>query len=347
MSTVFPGAEWERKAPEDLGLSSSKLSAIESWLQDVSDGRSFQLAVVRNGYLVSESIQGVEPGAQQAQASAAKSFYSSLLGIAVEEGKLPTADAKVVDYYPEMMDVPEDGGPKPGRYAFDKDREITFRQLICNVSGYMKPDEEPGKVFHYQTYGMNILTHALATLYDLYDVDDPDRLPGCGALLEQKFRDPIGATWGYKYSNFKLQPTAKLNVFGHYLQMLVATHDLLRAGHLWLNKGNWNGTQVVPEAYLEEATKTNPFILENEPEEKWHYGHGFWVNDHGKQWPDLPRDSYAASGAGAKHTWVCPSLGLVVVQNPGLWDQFAGKDEGDRRAASQNEVLRRVVEAVG
>ena len=245
-----------------------------------------------------------------------------------------------------MMDVPEDGGPKPGRYAFEKDRDITFRQLICNVSGYMKPDEEPGKVFHYQTYGMNIITHALAKLHGLYDVDDPDRLPGCGKLLEDKIRDPIGAAWGYEYSNFKLRSAARLNIFGYYLQIYTDAYDLLRAGHFWLNKGNWNGTQVVPVSYLEEATRTNPFILENEPEENWKYGHGFWVNDHGKQWPDVPRDSFAASGAGCKHTWVCPSLGLVVVQNPGLWDQFGGKDAGDRHAPTQNEVLRRIVEAV-
>lgn len=31
------------------------------------------------------------------------------------------------------------------------------------------------------------------------------------------------------------------------------------------------------------------------------------------------RDSYAASGAGQKHIWVCPSLNIVVSQSPGLW----------------------------
>ena len=71
------------------------------------------------------------------------------------------------------MDVPEGTGPKPGRYAFEKDRDLTFRQLICNVSGYMKPGEEPGKVFNYQTFGMNILCHAIATAYGMYDSRDP------------------------------------------------------------------------------------------------------------------------------------------------------------------------------
>jgi hypothetical protein len=65
-------------------------------------------------------------------ASAAKSIFSCILGIAIADGKLPSADAKIVDYYPEAMDVPEGEGPKPGRYAFEKDRHITFRQLIIS-----------------------------------------------------------------------------------------------------------------------------------------------------------------------------------------------------------------------
>jgi hypothetical protein len=40
----------------------------------------------------------------------------------------------------------------------------------------------------------------------------------------------------------------------------------------------------------------------------------------------LPRDSYAAVGAGYQHIWVCPSLGLVVVQSPGLWASQEARD---------------------
>ncbi len=344
LEQVFPAQEWEQRSPEDLGFSPEKLAAVDTWLSEIANDQKYQVAVARCGYLVAEWRQGVEVGQILPQASAAKSYYSCLLGIAAAEGMIPGPDARVVDTYPEMMDVAEDEGPKEGRYAFEKDRNITFRQLICNTSGYMKPDEEPGKVFHYQTYGMNILTHALAKVYGLYDTDDPDRLPDCGKLLEDKLGNPIGATWSCTTGNFDLRTGAKINIFGNYLQIHSTARDMLRAGHLWGNYGNWNGTQVVPEDYLKSATVTNPFILENEPEENWKYGHGFWVNDHGKQWPDLPHDSFAASGAGAKHTWVCPRLGLVVAQNPGLWDQF--KDDENRRVASQNDTLARILDAL-
>ena len=183
-----------------------------------------------------------------------------------------------------------------------------------------------------------------ALIYGLYDSRDPDRLPGCAKLLDDKLREPVGGSWGHFYTDFKHAPGAKKNIFGHSLRVRATARETARAGHLWLNWGNWNGVQVVPEDYLRAATVTNPDILTNEPEENWKYGHGFWVNDHGKQWPDLPRDSFAAAGAGANNTWVCPRLGLVVSHNPGPWDQF--KDE-ERKVAAQNEILARILDAMG
>lgn len=156
---VYPGTEWARISPDQAGIDPEKLDGAKRWLDDrVEEGR-YRVAIVRGGRLVAEWNHCVERDEQLWLASAAKSIFSCILGIAIVEGKIPSADAKIVDYYPEAMDVPESEGPKPGRYAFEKNRAITFRQLISNTSGYMKPGEEPGQVFHYQTYGMNILTH--------------------------------------------------------------------------------------------------------------------------------------------------------------------------------------------
>ena len=343
MKVVFPGKEWEFRPPEDLGFCADKLTDVETWLRVAANGESFRLVIARYGYLMAEWGQGIDFEQERNQASATKSYFSCMLGIAVAEGKIPSPDAKVVAYYPEMMDIAEGEGPKPGRHAFEENRDITFRQLICNTSGYMKPGEKPGKVFHYQTFGMNILTNCIAIVYGLYDSRDPDRLPGCAKLVADKIRDPIEGTWSHFYTDFKHPRAAKKNVFGHSLRVRATTRETARAGHLWLNWGNWNGVQVIPEDYLRAATVTNPDILANEPEQHWKYGHGFWVNDHGKQWPDVPRDSFAASGAGANNTWVCPRLGLVVSQNPGIWDQF--RDEG-KKVGSQNEVLARILNAM-
>jgi len=144
MERMFPAAEWARLAPEEAGFSAARLAAAGRWLQDFAGEQPFRLVIARYGYLVAEWTRGMDPDARIRLHSASKSVYSSLLGIAVAEGKLPSIDARVADYYPEMMRVADGEGPKPGRHAFPENAGITFRQLIGNTSGYMKPGEPPG-----------------------------------------------------------------------------------------------------------------------------------------------------------------------------------------------------------
>lgn len=316
---VFPSAVWETGSPEAHGFQPGALEKVRAWQENRDPGARFRVVVVRGGRIVAEWEQGVDRAEALPQASASKSTYACVLGIAVEEGKIRSADDRVVDYYPEMMDVPPGTGPKEGRHAFAEDEGITFRQLIGNTSGYMKPGESPGKVFHYQTFGMNVLTHAIAAQYNLYKTAEPERGAGFGKLVEWKIRNPIQGTWTWRYSNFQLPAKARLGIFGYNTNLVSTARDHARLGLLWLHYGNWRGSQIVPEPWLREATRTNPMILAHEPEEKWQYGLGFWTNDKDRLWPDLPSDSFAASGAGSQHIWVCPRLDLVVVQSPGTY----------------------------
>lgn len=314
---TFPSSEWSRVYPTAVGFDADRLAQAVKALGELAGERGYRLAIVKDGLLVGESHRGYDPAEPLRIASAAKSFYSNILGITVEEGRIPSAEAAVVGIYPEMMDVPEGEGPKDGRYAFPKDREITYRQLIGNTSGYMKPGEAPGEVFHYQTYGMNILTHAVAKAYGLYDVADPEGSPGFQVLIREKLAEPIGARFEYSLTNFDLHAKARLPIFGYYCQMRARPLDLARAGWLWCNYGRWGDDQIVPEAWMRASVAVNPDIVKHEPESKWTYGYGFWTNAAGVQWPDLPRDGFTAAGAGGHYVSVFPSQGLVIVQNPG------------------------------
>ncbi len=337
MSTItFPDTNWERIGPAEAGFDPDKLARAKHWLADNVGDRHYRVVIVRGGRIVAEWNHGVDRDEELWLASATKSIFSSILGIAIQEGKISSADARIVDYYPEAMDVPAGEGPKPGRHAFEKDRAVTFLQLISNTSGYMKPGEEPGQVFHYQTFGMNILTHAIAKTYGLYDVSDPEGSPGFKVLVDEKLRNPIGAIWGYYLMNFNHPPEARLNIFGYYDGVKSTALDIARLGWLWRNWGCWKDKQLIPEMWLREAVQTAPDIRTNSSPDQWKYGYAFWTNDHGQLWPSLPRDSYAASGAGSQHIWVCPSFDLVVVQSPGLWEDQAEND---------TDLLRLVVDA--
>jgi CubicO group peptidase (beta-lactamase class C family) len=359
----YPEEHWLKTSADEAGFNPGELYLAKNWLDERVKNSRYRVVIIRGGRLVANWNHGFESKKkrlfkypfkpfisifrylrknnrsryqnsgranhiQLPLASAAKSIFSCILGIAIAEGKLPSADARLADYYPEAMDVPEGKGPKPGRYAFEKDRDITFRQLISNTSGYMKPGEEPGKVFHYQTFGMNILAHALAKIYGNYTISNPEGSPGLKKLIDDKLRIPLGAAWGYYQMNFILPSDACINIFGYYGGVKATALDMARLGWLWCNYGGWMGKQLIPEAWLREATQTAPDIRANCPPEQWRYGYGFWTNDYGQIWPNLPSDSFAASGAGGQHIWVCSSLDLVVAQSPGIWQDQSENDTG-------------------
>ena len=329
--TVFPGVEWERRDAGTAGFDPIRFSEIGLWLAEEASRREdsrYRVVIVRGGALVGEWNNGVAVNARLRLASATKSIFACVLGIAVAEGTIPSPDALAIDFYPELVDVPEGSGPKEGRYAFPANREITLRHLICNVSGYMKPGEAPGRVFNYQTYGMNILTHAIAKSYGFYDSADPEDSAGLQPLIESRIGQAIGADWGYYRANFALPPAARLGIFGYYDGVSSTAHDMARLGWLWRNGGQWGEQQVVPADWVDECAAVAPDIQTNGPAEEWVYGHGFWTNAAGRLWPNLPTDSFAASGAGRQHIWVCPSLDAVVVQSPGLFEEQEELGEG-------------------
>ena len=362
-TATYPGVKWSCLSPSEAGFDSGKLKGAKRWLDNRVGNGKYRIVIIRGGRIVSEWNHGFLPKIRfpfvfaaksilahkfslnrghsvsnssrnagryrrLSLASVAKSIFSCILGIAIEEEKIRSADDKIIDYYPEAFDVKEGQGPKPGRFAFEKDRKITFRQLISNTSGYMKPGEEPGKIFHYQTYAMNILTHAIAKTYGMYSISDPKGSSGLKSLIDEKIRIPIGANWEHEYVNFNLHPKARIDIFGYYDGIKANALDMARLGWLWCNQGRWKEKQLIPEKWMREATKTAPDIIANCSRKQWKYGYGFWTNDRLQLWPNLPRDSFAASGAGGQHIWVCPSLDLAVVQSPGLWQDQTENDTG-------------------
>lgn len=144
---AFPKEDWQVASPADVGMDAAKLEQAKTWLDEKFFDDQYRVAIVQHGYLVAEWTRGIESREKIHIASANKSILSSMLGIAIAEGKIGSADDLAIDYYPELMDVAEGEGPKAGRWSFESNRGITLRHLICNVSDYMKPDEAPGQVF--------------------------------------------------------------------------------------------------------------------------------------------------------------------------------------------------------
>ncbi|MFC1719266.1 hypothetical protein ACFL6S_36790, partial [Candidatus Poribacteria bacterium] len=141
------------------------------------------------------------------------------------------------------------------------------------------PDERPGEKFHYQTFGMNLLTHAIEKIYDCYDPTGETRPPGFGSLIQEKIADPIGIKMHYGLWNFDSPPQARVDIFGNGCSISGNVQDWTRIAYLWRNMGKWRDTQVIPKWWLEAGTRTADLVKESSPEEEWCYGYAFWAND--------------------------------------------------------------------
>ncbi len=112
---AFPKAEWQTVPASDVGMDSGKLDRAREELDSKLEDAKYRVAIVRHGYLVGEWTHKIDGEEKVHIASANKSILSSTLGIAIEEGTIRSADDLATDYFPELMQVPEGGGPKAGR----------------------------------------------------------------------------------------------------------------------------------------------------------------------------------------------------------------------------------------
>jgi CubicO group peptidase (beta-lactamase class C family) len=82
--------------------------------------------------------------------------------------------------------------------------------------------------------------------------------------------------------------------------------DWSKFGLLYLNKGNWNGEQILDESWVKyTATPTNT--------SEGKYGAQFWLNAGGK-FPDVPRDMFYCSGYQGQMVAIIPSMDMVIVR---------------------------------
>jgi len=82
--------------------------------------------------------------------------------------------------------------------------------------------------------------------------------------------------------------------------------DWSKFGLLYLNKGKWNGEQILDESWIKyTATSTNT--------SEGKYGAQFWLNAGGK-FPDVPRDMFYCSGYQGQMVAIIPSLDIVIVR---------------------------------
>jgi CubicO group peptidase (beta-lactamase class C family) len=301
-ASVYPAAHWQAHPPEQLGLSRDKLDA----LKDLVGGRG---CVVRHGYMV---YSWGDQTKSYDVASAMKPVISTLLFIAIQEGKLDGVDAKISDVEPRLKSLNQ-----------GKDAAITWRHLASQTSGYGLV-EKPGEDWSYND-------SALALYYDTL-TEKVFRQPGI-----EVFRACIAEPLQFEdvYSFDKPRPG----------RLAVSVRDFARFGLLCLHQGRWRDKQLVEtKAFIvmtnSPVAATLPRTSGQEaemipgqrsiggsknitPAGPGFYSFNWWLNRTNKNGQLLfaaaPPDTYVAAGHGGKRMlWIIPSLDLVVSWNDSL-----------------------------
>jgi CubicO group peptidase (beta-lactamase class C family) len=290
--------EWTPATPESQGMDSAALAQLVEYGANV---KMDSLVVVRHGRIVAEAYYAPYRAEMLHRInSSTKPVVVALARIAMARGDLPGADTPVLELLPASapadprwrsitlqhlmdmtsgMDWTEGLTEAPPKSMLEMEQSRDWQRFILQ-RGIV---QAPGAGFYYNSGNSHLLALALARRTD----------GGLEAYARQYLFEPLGITaWRWRKDPQGV-PTGGAGLYLH-------TRDMARLGQLYLQKGEWNGRQVVPRAAAERAFA--PTVDMGIP--GFAYADGWWA---------IPkRKAYFAAGFNRQLIMVLPELGVVA-----------------------------------
>ena len=304
-SSLCFGADLPRSSPEAQGVSSSAvLSFIQAADKDIDSMHSFML--LRHGHVVAEGWWSpYNAESPHSLYSLSKSFTSTAVGLAIAEGKL-SLDDEVLKFFPGEAPAVPSSNLKAMRVS-DLLRMSTGQQAepprpadqSWTKAFLAHPVPfKPGTHFLYNTSGTYMLSAIVQKATGVTVLD----------YLRPRLFEPLGI----EHPTWETSPQG-ISAGGYGLS--VRTEDIARFGQLYLQKGKWQGKQLVPEAWVEAATARQT-SNGSSPNSDWDQGYGyqFWRCRHGM---------YRGDGAFGQYCIVLPEQDAVIAITSGVKDMQA------------------------
>jgi CubicO group peptidase (beta-lactamase class C family) len=230
--------------PGEQGMDADILSEGLARLDELPNLLSF--IILRNGALV---FEGYYHGGHRDQSadiySVTKSVISALVGIAIREGYIDSADQKLSQFFPEHF--PRKDDPRKddltlyhfltmsAGFEWEQNLQIRLRHVYSTLN--LPLASPPGETFCYN----NWLPHTFSAL-----------ITQESGMSTKEFADrylfgPLDISvsrWGIPF-----------DVYSGYAHLWLTPQDMAKIGQLYLQKGNWNGSQIVPAEWVEESTR--------------------------------------------------------------------------------------------
>ncbi|NIM20479.1 MAG: serine hydrolase [Candidatus Latescibacteria bacterium] len=265
---------WEPCPPEEQGMDSRELALMLARVKELElDMHS--LIMIRNGRVILECyVHPYDETSLHNVKSVSKSIISAMVGISLREGIIESLDETVYDHFPQYFTDETDPRKKSITLrhlltmtsGLDLDENGPIMRMIFNSSDWIGATlarpmvEDPGTRYTYCTG----LTHLMSGI--LTEASGRGLLELCNTYLF----NPLGIT------DVQWLRGPKGYYFGG-AELFMTPRDLARFGTLFLNKGQWNGEQIVPSEWIKESTSGRVQI----PCGNQQYGYWWYVNDDG------------------------------------------------------------------
>jgi CubicO group peptidase (beta-lactamase class C family) len=330
-----------RTSPEQQGISSSDLLGfVDAADKEIDAMNSFML--IRHGAVIAEGWWGpYDRDTPHILYSLSKSFTSTAVGLAISEGKL-SLDDQVLKFFPDEA---------PAEPSVNL-RAMRVRDLLRMNTGHQSEPQirvdDPTK--QKDTWVKTFLAHPVPFkpgTHFLYNSPATYMLSAIvqkvtGVTVLDYLRPKLFEPLGFKDPKWIASPQGiTVGAYG----LSVRTEEIARFGELFLRKGMWNGKQLIPASWVDQATSMQT-SNGSAPTSDWDQGYGyqFWRSRH---------NSFRGDGAFGQYCMVIPELDAVVAITSGVrsmqqvmnlvWDKLLPAMKPGR--LPENATARRQLEA--
>lgn len=272
--------------------------------------------------------------------SMAKSYVSALFGIAIEEGYIKNINQTVDEYLPELKGSGYDNvkikdvlqmssGVKFNEDISDPKSDINrywegfvFGGSQDEFAATLENERPPGT---YNKY-VSIDTHVLGMII----------VKATGKSLAEYLEEKIWKPIGNEHDAYWLADEYGMEQANGGLN--ASLRDFAKLGRLYLNKGNWEGKQIVPTKWIEQSTSiTEEYLMpqsENSANKGIGYGYQWWI-------PEGTEGEFMAIGVFNQHIYVNPTTNTIIVKNSANKNYYDG-DNPYASARTHLELYRKL-----
>ena len=321
--------EWKTVEPKTVGLDRAPLDKLAKRINAHPEFNIHSVLVVKDGKLAFEAYFSgndqdwgtdlgnvkFDSGTRHDLRSVSKSVTSALIGIAIDDGKLPGTDATVPELFPEYAD-----------HIAPNKRDLTLEHMLTMTAGlswfepidYTNPgndeirminspdpvafvlgrsfETKPGERFQYNGGLPTLLGYLLEKAYGKRG----------DAIAREVLLDPLGI------GDFDFRANRN-GLLAYASGMRLTPRDMARIGLLYLNEGEWQGEQLLPKKWVADSLTPH-----TQSTRTFGYGHQWWINRF-----DSPETSMwvpSARGNGGQRIFILEPLNMVVVITAGNYN---------------------------